>query len=374
MSCVAYSTLCDTDIEAYRLYCAAVSGHGQCVERCGGGHRGGDGGSAYGRYVDFVGGPRVFECIGSVDERVDSVAGRCVGGGSVVGCSASCGFGRDAGESAPNVVGSSVVSSDCCVGGVVGCRGGAGYTAPDDQLGGLPEVPVSEKTLRNRRMREKKKLRLARKKNDRVDCTVVGDDKEQTGRVGGERSCVSAGVGGPVGVADVSSKEDMEVLAKQRYEMYTLRNRREKLRLEREIMMEEATLEAGANVIRVDNWISEVKDGKSKSDGMSRGTTSSGKYTKRSAWSGGSWRSRNTGPTSVGPVVPEDVHKAVLAKVKELESKLAAAVNAKRPIADLVDRTGGTNYDTFINHRFKVHEPEVISKPASSGRRGWFGL
>lgn len=121
-------------------------------------------------------------------------------------------------------------------------------------------------------------------------------------------------VGTPVSVADVLTKKDMKRLAKQRAQLYELRNRREVLRLEREIQMEEETLASGANKIRVGNWVSEVKAGASKATGMSRGSTSTGRVTKRSAWSAGSWRTREkSDQTGVSSFVTEEEHQKVVA-------------------------------------------------------------
>jgi hypothetical protein len=113
----------------------------------------------------------------------------------------------------------------------------------------------------------------------------------------------------------------MELLAKQRAELYALENERRILKMKREIDMEKQVAEAGADKERVDNWIAEVKSG---SSGSARtGWRSPRAKSANSAWSK-SWRSKgSTGITQVTGV-PEEVHNEVVKRVAELEAELAS--------------------------------------------------
>lgn len=185
---------------------------------------------------------------------------------------------------------------------------------------------------RNKRNRERRRLKKA-------------------GSVNGV-GCVKA-VSESAGVAAVDA-EQAKRLAKQLASLYELRNERELLKLRREIEMEKATQEAGANVARVDNWIAEIKSGKSKSSGTSRGSTGSGRFTKRSAWSGGSWRVRSVGSDG-SSVVPEEVHEAVLSRNKELEAKLVAMEKEKRDLAGRLEHAKDRRYEA-LNHQFRIYD------------------
>jgi hypothetical protein len=121
----------------------------------------------------------------------------------------------------------------------------------------------------------------------------------------------------PVGVRDVATSAQMEHLAKQRAELYALENERKILKMKREIQMEKITEESGAQLQRVDNWVSDVKSGATRSSGSGWASQA----TRKTKWSG-SWRSRQTVSTE-DTGVSEEVHKAVLARVAELEAQVA---------------------------------------------------
>jgi len=172
---------------------------------------------------------------------------------------------------------------------------------------------VKTKTELNREKREKRKARKLRKQGRLVtDAVKVNEVARQT----------------PVGVRDVASQEQLVKLATQRAELYELENERKILKMRREIAMEKATNESGADKQRVDNWIADVKSGSSKSSGSGWAS----QKTRKTKWSG-SWRSRQTVSTdeTVGEtVVSEEVHNAVLKKVKELEARVAGDAAEKR--------------------------------------------
>lgn len=312
--------------------------------------------SSYAAVVASV--ARTLEGDGRLQCGVGDSAGRVCCGGCHGESSVDAGFLRRSGE----VVESVVVGCHAETGSVKVCRGEGDMRevgSRTEECGGVGTsgvIGLGPNTLRNRAARKKRQQRRQRKQR-RVDDGVdlpgesVAEAMEHYADVHGvsvaELEADDFEKGLPIGVADVSTKAEMKRLARQRAELYFLRNEREKLRLQREIEMEKATLEAGANVARVNNWISEVKSGNSKSDGMSKGSSSSGRVTKRSAWSGGSWRSRpKSDETKGSSFVPEEVYNAVVARVAELEEK-------EKELTVKYERAKDARYEA-LNHTFRV--------------------
>jgi hypothetical protein len=158
---------------------------------------------------------------------------------------------------------------------------------------------------------------------------------------------VVGGTSEPVSVRDVATREQMELLARQRAELYALENERKILKMKREIDMEKQVAEAGADKKRVDNWIAEVKSGASSASAKT-GWKSPRAKSANSAWSK-SWRSKgSTGVTQITGV-PEDVYNEVVKRVAELEAELASVkVIAQSKAAEAISHERRAD----VNQRF----------------------
>jgi len=207
-----------------------------------------------------LGGSCVRTCLGGGVGSVGSGSGAA--GGGKPGDESSAGGGAGTGLR-EGKVSDLVLHAD----GVPGCVGVG--------CGSNPRGPRYEL---NRRSRLRKARSKANKGSSAVSATEV---------LGGTT------VSNPVGFRDVATKEQLEELAVQRCELYSLENARRILVAKRRIAEETVVAEAGIAVVRTNNWISRVRKGAVGTLGTNSMSTDSG--ANRTQWSGasagaGSWR------------------------------------------------------------------------------------